>query len=62
MKPRLCPKCHHENRATAKFCSECGTVLRKGGCPRCGASNSFEEAQPLPAVAACPTCGKPLDR
>ena len=47
-------------------CRRCGNLIRArrapGGCPRCGASNSFEEAPPLPAVAACPTCGKPLDR
>lgn len=47
-------------------CKRCGMLLRArrapNGCPRCGASNSFEEAPPLPAVAACPTCGKPLDR
>jgi CBS domain-containing protein len=47
-------------------CKRCGNLIRgrrpPSGCPRCGASNSFEEAPPLPAVAACPTCGKPLDR
>ena len=47
-------------------CMRCGNLVRARrpptGCPRCGASNSFEEAPPLPAVAACPTCGKPLDR
>ncbi|MBV8718353.1 MAG: CBS domain-containing protein [Chloroflexi bacterium] len=47
-------------------CKRCGNLVRArrppNGCPRCGASNMFEEAPPLPAVAACPTCGKPLDR
>jgi CBS domain-containing protein len=47
-------------------CKRCGNLLRArrppGGCPKCGASNTFEPAPPLPAVAACPTCGKPLDR
>jgi CBS domain-containing protein/rubredoxin len=47
-------------------CKRCGNLVRArrapSGCPRCGASNSFEEAPPLPAVAACPTCGKPLDK
>jgi CBS-domain-containing membrane protein len=47
-------------------CRRCGNLVRarrpSSGCPRCGASNSFEEAPPLPAVAACPTCGRPLDR
>ena len=46
-------------------CRRCGNLIRARrpptGCPRCGASNSYVEAPPLPAVAACPTCGKPLD-
>ena len=24
-----CPRCEHENRATAKFCEECATLLRR---------------------------------
>jgi hypothetical protein len=24
-----CPRCEHENRATAKFCEECGTLLHR---------------------------------
>ena len=47
-------------------CRRCGNLIRARrppvGCQRCGASNTYEEAPPLPAVAACPTCGKPLDR
>src|SRR4051794_3847199 len=47
-------------------CKRCGNLIRArrapSGCPRCGASNSFEEAPPLPAVATCPTCGRPLER
>jgi CBS-domain-containing membrane protein len=46
-------------------CRRCGNLVRArrppDGCPRCGASNSFDAAPPLPAVRACPTCGKPLD-
>ena len=46
-------------------CKRCGNLVRArrppSGCPRCGASDSFEEAAPMPAVAACPTCGKPLE-
>src|SRR4051812_46167394 len=30
-----CPKCHHVNRPTARFCGECGTLLHPGDCPRC---------------------------
>jgi CBS-domain-containing membrane protein len=47
-------------------CRRCGNLVRARrpptGCPRCGAANSFEPAPPLPAVSACPTCGKPLDQ
>jgi CBS domain-containing protein len=47
-------------------CKRCGNLVRArrppGGCPRCGASDSFEPAPPMPPVASCPTCGKPLDR
>jgi len=46
-------------------CRRCGNLVRARrppeGCPRCGASNSFDAAPPLPAVRVCPTCGKPLD-
>jgi CBS domain-containing protein/rubredoxin len=46
-------------------CRRCRNLIRARrppeGCPRCGASNSFEAAPPLPAVQVCPTCGKPLD-
>jgi rubrerythrin len=46
-------------------CKRCGSLVRgrrpPSGCQRCGASDSFEEAPPMPAVVACPTCGKPLD-
>jgi CBS domain-containing protein len=47
-------------------CRRCGNLVRArrapSGCPKCGAGDSFEAAPPLPAVSACPTCGKPLDR
>ena len=45
-----CPKCHHVNRPNAKFCSECGTVLRKGGCVKCGATL-------VPGEKFCTDCG-----
>jgi CBS domain-containing protein len=47
-------------------CRRCGNLVRARrppeGCPRCGAANSFEPAPPFAALAACPTCGRPLDR
>ena len=47
-------------------CKRCGNLIRArrppAGCPRCGVSNAYVEAPPLPAVEACPTCGKPLDQ
>jgi CBS domain-containing protein/rubredoxin len=46
-------------------CRRCSYLARARrppeGCPRCGAANSFDEAPPPPAVATCPTCGRPLD-
>ena len=47
-----CPQCQHENSATAKFCEECGQLLRVR-CPSCG----FE---PAPSARFCPECGQRL--
>jgi len=47
-----CPQCQHDNSATAKFCEECGQVLRVR-CPACG----FE---PAPSAKFCPECGQRL--
>src|SRR5215510_6658997 len=47
-----CPQCQHENSATAKFCEECGRLLR-ARCPACG----FE---PTPSAKFCPECGQRL--
>src|SRR5215510_8289863 len=47
-----CPQCQHENSATAKFCEECGRLLR-ARCPACG----FE---PAPSAKFCPECGQRL--
>jgi CBS domain-containing protein len=45
-------------------CRRCGHQVRarrpSSGCPKCGAADSFEPAPPPPAVATCPTCGRPL--
>lgn len=46
-------------------CKRCGHLVRARhkpeGCEKCGAVDSFEAAPPLPGIAACPTCGRPLD-
>ena len=35
-----CPRCRHENRATAAFCGECGVALAvRDACPRCATPN-----------------------
>src|SRR5213595_509873 len=47
-----CPQCQHENSVTAKFCEECGQLLR-ARCPACG----FE---PAPSAKFCPECGQRL--
>ena len=47
-----CPQCQHENSATARFCEECGQLLRVR-CPACG----FE---PTPSAKFCPECGQRL--
>ena len=45
-------------------CKRCGNLVRSHyapeGCSKCGAAGSFEPAPSLPAVATCPTCGRPL--
>jgi class 3 adenylate cyclase/tetratricopeptide (TPR) repeat protein len=47
-----CPQCQHENSATAKFCEECGQLLRVR-CPTCGFA-------PAPSAKFCPECGQRL--
>ncbi len=35
-----CPRCRHENRASARFCAECGAALASlDACPRCATAN-----------------------
>src|SRR6266566_4754832 len=47
-----CPRCQHENPATAKFCEECAARLTIG-CPNCGS--------PVSATAKfCAECAHPL--
>ena len=49
-----CPRCSHENRATAKFCEQCATPLSRT-CSSCGS--------PLPDKAKfCPECAHPARR
>jgi Double zinc ribbon/Adenylate and Guanylate cyclase catalytic domain len=46
-----CPRCQHENEASAKFCEECATPLARV-CSKCG--------RPLsPAAKFCPDCAHP---
>lgn len=47
-----CPRCHHENNADAKFCTNCGTRLEVE-CADCGASIS-------PGDHFCSGCGARL--
>ena len=47
-----CPKCQHENPATATFCEECAARLIIG-CPNCGSRVSA-------TAKFCPECAHPL--
>jgi class 3 adenylate cyclase/tetratricopeptide (TPR) repeat protein len=49
-----CEKCGNENKATAKFCAECGTVLARA-CPSCSAATR-------PGQHFCDECGTPLEQ
>jgi Double zinc ribbon/Adenylate and Guanylate cyclase catalytic domain len=47
-----CPRCQHENEASAKFCEECTAPLARG-CAKCG--------RQLSATAKfCPECAHPV--
>jgi class 3 adenylate cyclase/predicted ATPase len=48
-----CPKCMAENKATRRFCFQCGAPL-PSLCPVCGFENES-------AVSFCGGCGKPLE-
>jgi class 3 adenylate cyclase/tetratricopeptide (TPR) repeat protein len=48
-----CPKCQHENTATAKFCEECAEPLAARACASCGSAVSS-------TAKFCPQCGHPL--
>ncbi len=49
-----CPRCRHENRATATFCGACGVALVRGeACPRCAMRNP-------PGHRFCDGCGQQL--
>src|SRR5262245_64946284 len=47
-----CPKCQHENTATAKFCEECAAPLPRT-CDNCRSQVSL-------TAKYCPQCGHPL--
>src|SRR5438034_11606412 len=46
-----CPRCQHENEASAKFCEECAAPLARA-CTRCG-------RQLAPTAKFCPECAHP---
>ena len=46
-----CPRCQHENEASAKFCEECAAPLARA-CAQCGRQLS-------PAAKFCPECAHP---
>src|SRR3989441_1889143 len=46
-----CPRCQHENEASAKFCEECAAPLARA-CTRCGRQLS-------PTAKFCPECAHP---
>jgi len=50
----ICPGCQHENRAEAKFCEECASVLAPV-CADCGSQLS-------PTAKFCSQCGHPTGR
>jgi class 3 adenylate cyclase/tetratricopeptide (TPR) repeat protein len=47
-----CPRCHHANEASAKFCEECAAPLVRA-CAQCGRSLS-------PTAKFCPECAHPV--
>ena len=47
-----CANCGNENKATAKFCAECGILLTRA-CPACAAAVR-------PGQRFCDECGTPL--
>ncbi len=60
----ICQHCKRPNAAESKFCSDCGTELRRQECAACGALNDIDALQchacgtalqaPAPAAAAAP--------
>jgi len=49
-----CPRCHHDNRESARFCGECGVSLVRGdACPRCATVSP-------PGQRFCDACGERL--
>ena len=56
-----CPQCQHENSATARFCEECGQLLRVR-CPACGfeptPSAQLPRVRPAPDFP-CTSRGEP---
>ena len=66
----ICPECHHANRASARFCSNCGTDLseqtiiapprrRDAAAPAAAAGHA--ETVPMPSVPAPGVAATPAD-
>lgn len=55
MPDQICPKCHAENRAGARFCGTCGAPLPPASeiCPKCGGALR-------PGASFCGHCGAPV--
>ena len=50
-----CPRCHHSNRESARFCGQCGaSLVRSVRCNHCGGENPPEQL-------FCDECGRRLD-
>src|SRR5438045_8054184 len=51
---RVCAFCEHRNRASAKFCNECGSPLQLRPCNQCSAVNHQAATNCHQCGAECP--------
>ncbi|HEX6796699.1 MAG TPA: serine/threonine-protein kinase [Ktedonobacterales bacterium] len=54
----VCPRCHHQNPATQRYCSMCGESLIPGQPPASAAYPAAPQQQ-AGAWVSCPSCGAP---